>query len=136
MQTIPNRLIDIYIQQGADFEQSYPVTDIANYSFYGCIRKHEDADVFVEFTLATDATSVVISLTSSVTIDMSPKTYIYEVLKKSLLDNKVSLVANGNAIVDPGVQFKDPVPSSGGGSSGGGSGGGTTGDIIIDGGTF
>jgi hypothetical protein len=122
MQTIPNRLVDIYIQQGTDFEQSYPIVDISDYSFYACIRKHEDADVFLEFDLSTSAT---------VTIDMSPKTYIYEVLKKSQIDNKVSLVANGNAIVDPGVQFKDPVTSGGSGGTGG-----STGDIIIDGGTF
>jgi hypothetical protein len=131
MQTIPNRLVDIYIQQGTDFEQSYPIVDISDYSFYACIRKHEDADVFLEFDLSTSATDLTISLSSTVTIDMSPKTYIYEVLKKSQIDNKVSLVANGNAIVDPGVQFKDPVTSGGSGGTGG-----STGDIIIDGGTF
>lgn len=123
MQTMANRLTDIFIQQGTDFEQTFGVVDPSLYTFYGCVRKHEDTDVFVEFSIdaITNTDSIIISLSSSVTIDMSPKTYIYEILKKSVLDNKVTLVANGNAIVDPGVIFKDTTPS---------------GDVIVDGGSF
>jgi len=121
MQTMPNNSVDIYIDQGTDFEQSFPIASPSDYHYYGCVRKHEDADAFVEFIINTDATDVIISLPASVTINMQPKTYIYELMKKNLVDNKVTIVVEGNAIVDTGVAFKDPSSS---------------GDIIIDGGSF
>lgn len=121
MQTMPNRLTDIYINQGTDYEEAFPITGVDDYIYYGCIRKHQDTDAFMEFIINTDADNVIISLPASVTIDMQPKTYIYELMKKNKADGKATIVVEGNAIVDQGIEFKEPVSS---------------GDIIIDGGTF
>lgn len=124
MQTMPNRLVDIFIQQGTDYEQVFPVTDATSYTYYGCVRKHEDTDAFVEFNIdsMSQVDAIVVSLDASVTIDMAPKTYIYEILKKNPADSRVTLVANGNAIVDPGVVFKDNAS--------------TGNNVIVDGGSF
>lgn len=124
MQTMPTITSDIFIVQGTTYSATYKVTDVEAYSFYACIRKHQDDDAFVEFNIEIDALAdtVTFSLDPSSTSALYPKTYLYQFLMKDLMTDVVSALAQGNAIVDPGVVFVDPGVSDG--------------EIIIDGGSF
>lgn len=124
MQTMPNTT-DIFIVQGTDYSTIFNVTNVEDYAFYGCIRKNQDDVAFLEFSaeIDTEGNTVTFSLDSTQTSSLYPKTYLYQISAKSMLDNTVSALAHGNAIVDPSVPFVDPGLS-------------VDGEIIIDGGTF
>lgn len=124
MQTMPTITTDIFIMQGTTFKATYAVYDVEAYSFYACIRKHQDDEPFLEFDVEVDPErdTVTFSMNPDSTSQLYPKTYLYQFLMKSSYDDSVSALAHGNAIVDPGVQFVDPGIADG--------------EIIVDGGTF
>lgn len=124
MQTMPTITNDIFIVQGTTYSATYKVTDVEAYSFYSCLRKHQDDDAFAEFSVEIDSIedTVTFSMDPTITSSLYPKTYLYQFLMKSLMTDVVSALAQGNAIVDPGVVFVEPGISDG--------------EIIIDGGSF
>ncbi|HET8687445.1 MAG TPA: hypothetical protein VFM18_12395, partial [Methanosarcina sp.] len=107
MQTFPPVTTDIFIVQNSSYNVTYDVPNVNQYLFFACIRKTQDDDAFVEFTVSTDtvANTATFSMDPATTGLMKPKTYLYQVLAKNQIDQSVSVIAQGNAIVDPGVAF-------------------------------
>lgn len=124
MQTMTTVTTDIFIVQGTTYKTTFDIKEVESYAFYATIRKHHDDTPFMEFSVDIDpiADNVTFSLSSDQTISLYPKTYLYQISAKSLLDDSVFVFAQGNAIVDPGVTFIAPGASDG--------------EIIVDGGTF
>ena len=123
MQTIPTNTKDIFIVQNSSFSVMYDVPNVNQFLFYACIRKTPDDDAFIEFAVDANTTdnTVLFSLDPDKTGLLRPKTYLYQMMMKNQIDQTVSVLAQGNAIVDAGAPFGAP---------------GTSSEVILNGGTF
>lgn len=121
-QTTEKQSTDLYVDQGCDFEQSFDIDSPANYTYYGAIKRHVESDILYEFAIVQTESGITISIPATVTEQfIAERTYIYELMKKSIVDSKVTMVADGNVIVSAGIPFMNSE---------------TPEQVIYDGGTF
>ena len=102
---------NITINQNADFRRSFQVKesniilDITNYSFSGRLKPSFNSTSYVDFTATvTDgpAGTFSILITDTVTADMDPGTWVYDIIMTDSAADKTRLI-QGNAFVKQGV---------------------------------
>lgn len=102
---------NITINQNTDFRRSFQVKeddiilDITNYSFSGRLKSSFNSTTHVDFaTSVTDgpAGTFSILLTDTVTADMDPGTWVYDIIMTDAALDKTRLI-QGNAFVKQGV---------------------------------
>lgn len=102
---------NITINQNADFRRAFQVkedsviVDITNYSFSGRLKSSFNDATYVDFTTAIDngaQGTFSISLTDNVTADMSPGTWVYDIIMEDASVVKTRLI-QGNAFLKQGV---------------------------------
>lgn len=102
---------NITINQNADFRRSFQVKeddiilDITNYSFSGRLKSSFNSTSYVDFSASvTDgpAGTFSILLADTVTADMDPGTWVYDIVMTDAAADKTRLI-QGNAFVKQGV---------------------------------
>ncbi len=102
---------NITINQNADFRRAFQVkedsviVDITNYTFSGRLKSSFNDDSYVDFTTAIDnaaAGTFSISLSDTQTADMSPGTWVYDIIMTTDVGVKTRLI-QGNAFLKQGV---------------------------------
>jgi len=108
---------NITINQNADFRRSFQVKennvilDITSYTFSGRLKQTFNATSYVDFTATvTDGPAGTFSvlLVDTVTADMDPGTWVYDIMMTDAATDKTRLI-QGNAFVKQGVT---PWPST------------------------
>ncbi len=102
---------NITINQNTDFRRSFQVKeddiilDITNYSFSGRLKQSFNSTSYVDFTATvTDGPAGTFSvlLVDTVTADMDPGTWVYDIMMTDAAADKTRLI-QGNAFVKQGV---------------------------------
>lgn len=109
MATIAN----IYIDQGADWQQTMIVADeegtkdLSITDIQGSIKKTYQSLSSVDFTVTKSfdvlSGEIVISLTNTQTKSMEPGRYVYDVIVTDTTNGNVTRIVEGQAIVNAGV---------------------------------
>ena len=109
MATISN----IYIDQGADWQQTLIVADeegtkdLSITDINGSIKKTYQSLSSVDFTVTKSfdvlSGEIVLSLTNSQTSAMEPGRYVYDVIITDTTNGNVTRIVEGQAIVNAGV---------------------------------
>ena len=96
-----NPVINITIPQGSDFEETFQSTEssgaasnLAGYSGEAKMKKHSGASASTSFsvTITGSTGEVAITMTSGVTVDLTPGRYLYDVRLTSSSGAKSRLV--------------------------------------------
>jgi len=104
--------INLTIPQGTDFESTFTVTNpdgsvtsLAGYSAMAKIKKFPDSTESYPFSISiTTATgSVVVSMANTITSDIEPGRYYYDVVITNSLNNKKTRIVEGMALVTPAI---------------------------------
>lgn len=102
---------NITVNQNADFRRAFQikedsvVVDVTNYVFSGRLKASFNDDGYVDFTCAIENATegtFSINLTDTVSADMSPGTWVYDVMMTTDAGVKTRLI-QGNAFVKQGV---------------------------------
>lgn len=106
------RVVNISIEQGANFEQNFILEDsitnsqsiLTGYTAASKLAKHPASSTKVSFitTITTSSGTVGIALTSGVTSSLKPGRYVYDVLLTDSTGKKTRVI-EGSAIVSAGV---------------------------------
>jgi hypothetical protein len=118
---MPKIYENIYIDQGANFshtvdlEKATGLTTFTSYSTEGKLAKSYDGTVKGTFTVAIDDTDdeLDVSLTAAQTAALKPGRYVYDIIiHTNDSPPVVTRVAEGQAIVNPGVTFDSTAPET------------------------
>ena len=102
---------NITVNQNADFRRAFQikensvVVNITNYTFSGRLKASFNDDTYVDFVCAVEdgtAGTFSIALTDTVTGNMSPGTWVYDLIMADDAGTKTRLI-QGNAFLKQGV---------------------------------
>jgi hypothetical protein len=103
---------NLVIDQGTDFEATIDVTDnednvfdLTDYTATAQMRKNYAASAATTFTCTTNGIDgqINLSLVNSITADLTPGRYLYDVEITSISSGKVIRVVEGIVTVTPGM---------------------------------
>lgn len=109
--TVMSAQYNITVNQNADFRRAFQIKednvilDITGYSFSGRLKASFNDDTYVDFVCAVEdaaAGTFSIALTDVVTADMSPGTWVYDLIMADVAGTKTRLI-QGNAFLKQGV---------------------------------
>ena len=104
--------INIVIEQGVDYEKSFPITetdgsisDLNGKTATAAIKKHPGSDTSVSFTtgISTVTGIVTVSMASSVTDTLDEGRYLYDIILTDDGTGKKEKPVTGMVIVNPSI---------------------------------
>ena len=104
--------VNITIEQGSDFENIFTVTnpdgsplDLLGYTSSAKIKKFPSSTTSSSFSVGiiTSAGQVIVSMANTITNQLSPGRYYYDVIITSVPTGKISRIIEGMALITPSV---------------------------------
>lgn len=102
-----SQVINLVLEQGADFEDTFTVRDsdglvidMSGYSAEAQMRRHHESNSYHSFAVNTTSTGLKLSMSATATADVEPGQWVYDVVVTSTA-NVISKPVSGKVNVKP-----------------------------------